>query len=136
MSKKTLNANQEKALRSLANQPSSGYGHMATFKALVTRGYAIQTGRRGMFEISQSGCDYLHISMALVKVNYATYNLTMGSQIRFNMKQIRLGWHHNEYELVDTWYRREFSEEIEAVHNYQMRAIELARAEIRAGIAK
>lgn len=130
---------QTAALETLAEKPLAGYSSKKitarTFEALAKHEFAVRIF--GMWRITQQGCDYLKIDKRSVDVRYAQINLSNGRQIRHNVLQVEEGstYYRGEWRLINQYYPRSFDEEIEAVHDWQLRAIELARAEIRAGIA-
>lgn len=103
-------------------------------KALIKRGMLVEVhGRRSFYTPSSLALKLMGISQEYVDLQYAKYWLADGIQIRHNCKIV---WSNfGNYELRSQWYQRSFNDEVNAVSDWLDRAIELTRAEIRAGIA-
>lgn len=134
-----LTDTQYQLLRDAVERPVDTYRNKATIKALAKRGLMVKAWNHFMQynALTDEAIALLDVTREQVNVNYARYWLLHeGTQIRHNVKQIheRL-FPRGELYLDYDYYRRSLEEESEAVASWMERAIELARAEIRAGVA-
>ena len=134
-----LSAKMWAMLRTLALKPLQAHDRRTTGNALVKRGmaeykYSVAAGCY-LFTITEWGCNRIHASKKQVAVKYAEWFLGRGIQLRHNIKQLVVPNQYigrTGYTLEHEYYQHPFEMAVEAVYDWQTRAIELARAEIAA----
>lgn len=134
-STKKLSEPMIRLLNAAVKAPVHEYGNANQLKALAKRGLMQKV--KGSWLLTEQGMDYLSANKKLVDVAYAEHFLRKGGyQIRHNVMMVdTVSFGSAEYQLRRQYYKRSFSDEVDAVADFMNRAIELARAEWRAGIA-
>lgn len=134
-----LTRTMKKVLEQSINAPIGYFGtNRQTIDALIGRGLLEKKYKFGGFycEITPAGVQQMGASQVIVELNYAGYWLNNGSQIRHNCKQVKKNSYIRDEYLDYEYFQRSLDKEIDAVADWMQRAIELTRAEIRAGIAR
>lgn len=122
-------------MNAAVKSPVREYGNTSQLKALAKRGMMQKI--KGEWVLTDLAITLLKADKNLIAVAYATHFLRKGGyQIRHNVMMVdTVSFGSSEYQLRRAYYKRSFADEVDAVSDFLNRAIELARAEWRAGIA-
>lgn len=121
-------------MKEATKQPVREYGNAQQLKSLAKRG--LMQKDRGFWVLTDAGIAEVGADKNQVALAYASYWLrNLGFQIRHNVQMVNWRFNDGEPYLRTEYMQRSFADNVTAVHDFQMRAIELARAEWRAGIA-